>query len=178
MIVLGIDSGITGGLAFLDGERIELLPMPIHPDNSIDVSAAQRWLDHLGTPDLCIIEEQRPRHSQNVTAVATSQRNYGKLLGMLETLEIPHEIVTPQVWQKALGVNRSRPKRPEGETKKQEAKRLNAHRKKCKDAAAAYCRRRYPHARITPESGKGSKSYHDGLSDALCQAEFGRRERE
>jgi crossover junction endodeoxyribonuclease RuvC len=75
----------------------------------------------------------------------------GLWVGILGALGIPFERVPPQAWKKAVLAGTA----------------------KDKAAAIAYCSRRFPAASLlaTPRSTKP----HDGLADALCLAEYGRR---
>lgn len=175
MIVLGIDPGVSGGLAYLDGERIEVEVMFVKADGTVDAAALAQWLRHLGLPSFAVIERQQHRHGNDAASSFKAGRGYEALQATLQVLGVPYVVAGPKDWQKALGLTVTKPKMPKEPKAKAKAER--AHSKNVKKAAAAYCQRRFPGIKLRPEAGKGSKSdFHDGMTDALCIAEYARRE--
>jgi crossover junction endodeoxyribonuclease RuvC len=71
-------------------------------------------------------------------------------LGLAAGLSIPVELATPQRW-KGVVLHGSA---------------------KDKDAAISWCRRAFPDVALVPP---GCRKPHDGMADALCLLEYGRR---
>jgi crossover junction endodeoxyribonuclease RuvC len=103
-------------------------------------------------PRLVIVESQQCFPKQGGKSNFTTGFGYGRLLGLLEGLEIAHQVVRPKVWQKAMGIVGS------GQSKQQ---------------AASIALRLWPGLCLlaTPRC----RVPHDGLADALLMAEWGRR---
>ncbi len=158
--MLGIDPGLKGGLAALtrDGVITLTTPMPVTRGNGskseIDVPALASTLRGLVTEHgvaLVVVEHVGAMPKQGVVSTFTFGRGFGEVLGVVGTLGLPLELVRPQAWRKVVLAGAG----------------------PGKAAALAYARRRFPRAdlRATPRSWTPS----DGICDALCLAEFGRR---
>jgi crossover junction endodeoxyribonuclease RuvC len=113
MIVLGIDPGIDGGLAVMDGETGQLLSLDDMPTVSIRVGKTER--DRVDTAQLAeIITGADPAHVvvEKVGGMPTDAAvwafNFGLAAGLVEgvvtALSIPLTYVQPMAWRKALGV--------------------------------------------------------------------------
>lgn len=173
MIVLGVDPGTDGGLALTDAHgHVSIRPMPMI-GKVVDIREIARWIDEGGSLSLAVLEEPQMRPRELAAAVSTTQRNFGRIEGALMLRSVPIEIVQPKDWQRELGLAITKPKKLEDS--KAQAAQDRRHRKKIKDGVAAWCARTFPNAKIRPESGKGSQGYHDGMTDALAIAEYGRR---
>ena len=98
-LYLGIDPGISGGIALLsaNGDVVDLSPMP---DTEKDV------VDHLRelSPRVkyAVLEKVGPMPKQGIASTAKFMKQYGVLIGVLFALDIRFEDVRPQVWQHAL----------------------------------------------------------------------------
>lgn len=150
--IIGIDPGVKGYKAFICGitgaARVEklgvLLDLKLPKDEPIQVYA----------------EKVQPRPSQSLKGVVTSCVNYGILKAVLYLGGYNHVWVTPQEWQKELGLNR-RWKRPDGMTDEQYFSWKYRERKKLHKVEA---KRLFPALKVTLEN-----------ADALLIAEYGRR---
>jgi len=112
MIILGIDPGLSGALAFLDARAntIEVVDMPtveVKRNNKLkrEVSA-QLVADivvkrHVGA---AFVERVNAMPGQGVTSVFSFGRSTGILEGVLAAFDIPTTLVTPKAWQKAMAV--------------------------------------------------------------------------
>lgn len=111
MIVLGIDPGLSGAVAFYDTKTgdITVVDMPtvevmrsgkkkneVSPQLLSDAIAA-------GHPAMAFVERVGAMPGQGVTSVFSFGRSMGVVEGVLAAFDIPTTIVPPQVWQK--GVN-------------------------------------------------------------------------
>lgn len=104
MIYIGIDPGLSGGIAALNqnGEVTDCLKMP---ETDADVLAALRSILGGETSEgrRAVLEKVHAMPKQGVTSVFTFGKGYGALRMALAALEIPYDEVAPQRWQKALG---------------------------------------------------------------------------
>jgi hypothetical protein len=171
VIVLGVDPGKHGGLAFLvPGASLHVVPMPIltaakggrdEYDVAAIVHLVDRQLDyaahHLDGNDSvrAFLERLQPMPMEKGGTIANFQRGYATALfvGIFAALGVPCMLVVPRVWQKAMLEGTS------GSDTKQ------------RSIVAAS--RLFPGVSFlpTPKSRKPS----DGLTDAALLAEYGRR---
>jgi crossover junction endodeoxyribonuclease RuvC len=146
--IMGIDPGLRGAYACLGPENIAE-PMPIE-SGEIDIrrlySSILRY-----TPDLVMVEWAQAMPKQGVASTFKYGMGFGKILGMLETRDLPHQLVRPRAWKAS----------------------VLAGTKKDKDAAINYVRRKYPSIDLTPGA---RRKPHDGIADAVCIAEYALRE--
>lgn len=153
-IILGIDPGLRGGLAFLDlAGRIDLFPMPTIADKDYDIQEIKSLLKRF-SPRLAVLEQQIALPGQGLTSTLQTGKGFGILLGLLAGLEIPHQIVGAQVWQRKLftGVKADLDTKAKSEII---AKRL------------------FPGADF--KRSDRARVAADGLTDGACIAEYGRR---
>jgi hypothetical protein len=96
--ILGIDPGVTGGIAALysDG-RIEASDIPT-ADGGVDVDALVRRIrEHV--PRLAIIEKAQAMPKQGVVSVFKYGCAYGALCAVTALCEIPTYLVSPRKWK-------------------------------------------------------------------------------
>jgi len=115
---IGIDPGQSGGLILLDGVMVKATPMPATERDIWD------WFDHqdIGTAPQAIIEKVHSMPRQGVVSSFKFGLGYGGLRMALIAACIPFDEVTPQVWQRALGI----PSRLKTETPTKWKNRLKA----------------------------------------------------
>jgi hypothetical protein len=163
MRLASIDPGKLGGLALWDGTHATCAVMPLLADGTIDVAEIRAWLLDHGDVDLVVLERQQARpHDGGSSAFATG-RGFGELLGLLKSHRLPYELVAAQKWQRTLGLAQS--SKP-GEAQPKRKKRQKA-------AHKAYAQRRFPDVELLATSR--SRVPHEGMCDALCILEYGRR---
>lgn len=150
--VVGIDPGKSGGVALITPSGASGLPMPL-VGKEIDGRYLAQWLRRVG-PELVIVEKVgaarvngRP---QGGTSMFTFGTGFGKLLGVLEAVGIPHRLVTPQTWKSVVLKGTA----------------------KDKAAAIEFVHRAYPLVDLMP--GR-CRTPQDGIADAVCLAEYGRQ---
>lgn len=106
LTIVGIDPGITGGLAFLhrDGD-IHLREMPVYTTkggkNEIDPVAVMRALEGA---DVVWLEQVGAMPGQGVTSMFNFGKSFGILIGVCAGVGIPYMFVTPQAWKKQFGL--------------------------------------------------------------------------
>lgn len=105
-IYLGIDPGMGGGMAWL-GLLTQAIPMP---DTERDIWTQISYLGANGgiqpTADFAVIEKVSGYigQAQPGSAMFKFGQSYGSLRMALIAANIPFEEVTPQKWQKGLGI--------------------------------------------------------------------------
>ena len=149
MIFCGIDPGQKGAIAIINNGVVSLYVMPV-VDKEIDVARIVAILNSFDGDKIVAIEKVHSMPKNGCKSSFTFGKGFGKILGMLETMMIPHVLVTPQKWKKVVleGLNW----------------------KKRKEASIEYCKARYPHTSLL--ATKCSRKDHDGLADALCIAKY------
>jgi crossover junction endodeoxyribonuclease RuvC len=112
MKILGIDPGAGGALAFFDplAGTLELLDMPVmiveRNGKARREISEQMIAAVIGArlPNVAVVEKVSAMPGQGVTSMFSFGLAFGLVRGVLAGQGIPIELVTPQTWQKALGV--------------------------------------------------------------------------
>jgi hypothetical protein len=159
-LYLGIDPGVTGAVVIIDDEQ-RLQGFFLWPQRqSFLASVAPQCVK------LAAIEKVSSRTGQGVVGVFTFGQNFGHWLGILEALKLPHILVTPQTWQKAVldfQVAKEPPK--PGASKKEDNQRLARNKAASKKATAEFVVRRFPELAQVLAVKKNW-----GIADAACLA--------
>lgn len=164
MVVVGIDPGQKGGLGALssDGKFLQVIPMPL-AGKEVDFGQVASFLLSFEDLQVVVVEQVSAMRKKGVRQGTVSSfkfgANYGGLLGVVAALAACSPSLgdlllvrpLPQKWKSDV---------LEGT-------------KKDKDASVAYVRRSWPKANLLATSR--SRVLHDGMADALCLAEYGRR---
>lgn len=147
---VGIDPGKTGALSCV-GDNPGALKMPLI-GKDIDGRAIRDFLIEK-SPDFIVIEKVASRPGQGAQATFTFGKVYGIVLGIVDAMELPYQLVTPQAWKK----------------------KVLAGTQKEKADAIDFCRRRYPEIDLVP--GK-CRAPQDGIADATCMAHYAKLQNE
>ena len=164
-MVAGVDNGLDGGIVRLDhnGRVLKKWVMPVvgrkgDGKRQYDIPAMvaiARELDDPQLRDQVFIERAQAMPGQGVSSMFSIGYGFGIWQGILTAVGVPFEIVSPQVWQKVIFSGMS------AKTPKKESYLVAA--------------------RLVPEESwlatEKSRVPHDGLTDAFCIAEYGRRRR-
>lgn len=107
MIYIGIDPGLSGGLAILaaEGAVVSAVPMPSTDADvfaHLDASAGVDIFEPKATSARAILERVSASPQMGVTSAFTFGKGYGGLRMALTAAGIPFDEVTPQKWQKAM----------------------------------------------------------------------------
>jgi crossover junction endodeoxyribonuclease RuvC len=155
-LVLGIDPGLSGGVAALDptGTVLGTWPMPVaggevHAAGLADLFRSLRCLDsHQDIGRVCL-EKVGAMPKQGVASTFRFGCGWGMVRGVCAALGLPVVLVPPPVWKKRvlLGLPHD------------------------KAGAMQFCASRWP---TTDLVLSGCRVPHDGIADALCLAEYGR----
>lgn len=144
MIHIGIDPGKSGGIAVIndDAERTAET-FPYSDEQLIEVCTAHRG------ETVAFVEKVGAMPGQGVTSMFNFGKSFGYILGVLEATETPYQLVSPQKWKNAYGLNSD------------------------KGRSCEVCRRLFPKVNLL-RTAKCRKE-HDGMAEALLIAEYGRR---
>ena len=107
MRVLGIDPGLSGALAFVGSDGVEVIDMPTITTGTkreIDEVELARVIDAAGVISAAVLEKVGVRPGEGGVGAFTFGRGYGLLRGILRAHFIPIVDVTPQTWQRGLGI--------------------------------------------------------------------------
>lgn len=149
LVFIGIDPGLSGAVAIIDGHRVWLHDAPVVkvkkteylPDQAADL------LRPYTRRGYAILEAVSGRPGQGAASARSIGLGFGLWLGILASLEIPREMVQPGVWKRTfslLGCDKG-------------ASRLRA-------------QSLFPQVRDELRLVK-----HDGRAEALLMAEYARR---
>jgi crossover junction endodeoxyribonuclease RuvC len=113
MIILGIDPGLSGGVAVLNdhAQLIEAIPMPVRAKTDtkmeMDGAALTKFIERHGTVIfMLVLERQRPMLAfrQSAQTGFSLGRSQGLVEGIVAALRIPLTLAEPQVWKKYYGL--------------------------------------------------------------------------
>ena len=108
---IGIDPGQSGGISWIertveDGRQVNFIYSEKMPATEHDVDILFKKLKSRGMNMKCIIEAVHSMPGQGVASSFKFGRNYGFLRGLLVANRIPFDQVSPQKWQKTLGLQK------------------------------------------------------------------------
>ncbi len=148
---MGIDPGLRGAVAVLGGSD-KTCEFWLLNDITECRIPFENIVKGYGV-EFAYIEKAQAFPGQGVVGMFNYGLGFGRIIGWVEALSVPYELVPPTKWQKVMHAGCT------GKTAKE----------KSKNAA----RRLFPKENFVP---KGSVKLHDGLIDALLIAEYGRRQ--
>jgi hypothetical protein len=155
MKIMGIDPGLSGGIAFYDGTTLEVVATPVVVEefmkngkkakrNLMDLDKVRDLIEQ-HKPDRAVLEKVAARSGQGVTSMFRFGMNFGEHRGVMTALRVRFVEVTPQMWKRDY--------------------RLNSD----KDDSLDLAREVFPdHAKTSFKLKK-----HDGLAEAALIAKFG-----
>ena len=142
MIYIGIDPGANGGIGIINTHENYVEAYAYSPDELLKELCIypRAW---------CMVEEVHAMPGQGVTSMFSFGKNFGYILGVLESRFIPYELVKPQKWKKEFGCTSD------------------------KNTSIAVCKRLFP--LVDLKKTERSRKDHDGMAEALLIAEYARR---
>ena len=138
-VIIAIDPGLSGGIAWVKDGKAEAVPMPDTPAGIRDVlDKARTYIDPLNDGSgqawhgyyecICYIEKVNAMPRQGVSSTWTFAEHYGTLKAALICLGIPQKDITPAKWQKTIGATRPSVPKDAPPKQKEAAKREGKHR--------------------------------------------------
>ena len=105
MIYIGIDPGMSGGLAIIYDSWSEPAPCAFGKMTERDIHEHINGMrEHYSDNEIfAMLEKVNAFPGQGVSSTWKFGQSYGFLRGILTASGIPFELVTPQTWQKAMG---------------------------------------------------------------------------
>jgi len=105
-IIMGIDPGISGAVAFyfpMVPSRIAVDDVPV-AGGEINVNELARLI-RIHRPTLAVIERVSAMPGQGVVSMFNFGRSYGDVRGVVGAMDVPLHFVTPQKWKKHFGLS-------------------------------------------------------------------------
>jgi crossover junction endodeoxyribonuclease RuvC len=109
-VIIGIDSGLGGALAFLDPaapQRLEIADMPVltlaRNKRTIDVHALAAALERFDSAH-AFLEQASARPGQGTVSMFNFGKSFGAVLGILAARGISYTLVSPGSWKRAMQV--------------------------------------------------------------------------
>lgn len=156
MIFIGIDPGLNGGIAFVNEQGLGLVYVtPVIGGKEYDIQAMKKHLQSAPKEKLfAVIENQISMPGQGLTSTLQTGKGFGIWIGLLAGLNVSYQVVGAQAWQKRLftGVKGNL---------------------ETKEKSEVIAKRLFPEVDFR-RSDRATKA-HDGLTDAILIAEYGRR---
>ncbi len=114
-IIIGIDPGLTGGIAVLDSkskELISLADMPVIPEGGrkkVSGHGLATIIGGYGRQQVAMVylEKVGARPGQGVVSMFNFGRSYGAVEATIAVLGLPLTYVAPQSWKRAAGLLRA-----------------------------------------------------------------------
>jgi len=109
MIIIGIDPGLSGGIAVLDNNKVlELFDMPVMADgkknkkqlNSALLAKLIKESTSNTSESAVIVEQVNAMPGEGVTSMFNFGQTFGAIKGICATLELPIFFVRPSKWKK------------------------------------------------------------------------------
>lgn len=109
MIIIGIDPGLSGGIAVLDNNKVlDLFDMPVMADgkknkkqlNSALLAKLIKESTSNTSESAVIVEQVNAMPGQGVTSMFNFGQTFGAIKGICATLELPIFFVRPSKWKK------------------------------------------------------------------------------
>ena len=101
-MIIAIDPGKNGAIAVLAEDQVTVLSMPKTEHETIELF---RLIDEQSKECSTVyIEKVHAMPNQGVTSMFTFGQGYGFLRGVIQALRFRLEEVSPQKWQKSLGL--------------------------------------------------------------------------
>lgn len=105
MIIAALDPGLSGALAVMrspdDCETHDLPTMGEGTERMLDGGALARVLLRT-SPDIAVIELVTAMPKQGLASTFRFGTAYGQILGVVQALQLPYELVRPQLWKRQM----------------------------------------------------------------------------
>ena len=141
-MIIAIDPGLSGGIAWEKNGKVEAVKMPDTPKGIYNYLHFELEAD-FENEKICYLEKVGSMPKQRCSGTWTFAEHYGAIKAILMCLEIPMVEVSPQKWQRAIGA--SRPSLPKNATPSQKEANKREGKHKIKQIVEA----RYPSLKIT-----------------------------
>jgi hypothetical protein len=104
-VILGVDPGASGAIAWLiDGRLEHVIDMPTADGRVAGALVAHELAEPGWEPHLAVVEDVHAMPKQGVSSTFKFGVSHGTVLGVLATLGVPVELVTPHRWKRHHGI--------------------------------------------------------------------------
>lgn len=112
MLICGLDPGITGAIAWIDGRTDTLVQVLDLPMAKVKVGKTMRnrmvpavlaELLNSSRPDYVYLEEVATRPGEGAVGAFAFGRGFGQIEGVIAALAIPYSLIRPKKWKAAVG---------------------------------------------------------------------------
>jgi crossover junction endodeoxyribonuclease RuvC len=107
-IIMGVDPGVTGGLAFVSATTIEAFDIPVVA-GEVDVDELVRIVKRF-VPALAVVEKAGAMPKQGVASTFKYGVAYGALRAALVACGVPTHLIAASKWKKAYLLDRDKEK--------------------------------------------------------------------
>ena len=98
---IGVDPGKSGAIAFISHPMGDV--WCVNADETLhDIADELRTALANHDSSFAVIEKVQSSPQMGVKSAFSFGQSFGSLLGLLAALQVPHELVSPQKWQKAM----------------------------------------------------------------------------
>lgn len=149
MIYIGIDPGKKGSWAVIAQSETGQF-IKVYPWDDVFFVADMNAMSHTSDNIVAAVEKVGAMPHQGVTSMFNFGTSYGFIQGVLTACGIPYQLVPPGVWKREFSIV-----------------------SKGKTGSVDVCKRLFPDISLFPTERCRKES--DGMSDALCLAEYARR---
>lgn len=149
MIYIGIDPGKKGSWAVIAQSETGQFTK-VYPWDDVFFVADMKALSQMGEKIVAAVEKVGAMPHQGVTSMFNFGQSYGFIQGVLSAYGIPYQLVPPGVWKREFSIVQ-----------------------KGKTGSVDVCKCLFPDVSLFPTERCRKES--DGMSDALCLAEYARR---
>ena len=151
MIYLGIDVGAKGGIAAIDEKNRVIFAVPMSRENLINyIKKLHNDVIERNDAVIACVEKVGAMPRQGVTSMFSFGKSAGFVEGVLESFEIPYQLVSPQTWKKSFSLIH-----------------------KDKKASIELCKNLFPGVNLFP-TGR-SKKESDGIAESLIISLYAKR---
>jgi hypothetical protein len=173
MIIVGIDPGQKGAIAFIDTDKKTkhkewIIDIPLLPEKGIDAKKINLMLPH--TNAYIFLEKAQAMPGQGSVSMFNYGTGYGKILAVLEILGLPFEEIRPNKWKTEFGLSGLK---KTNRKEKMTAEEKTAAKKQRKEMAVKIAMQMFPRLKNEFYTSKGKML--DGRAEALLIAAYGAR---
>lgn len=151
MIYVGVDPGAKGGVSAIDENNEILFAVPMSRENLVDkMKQVDAWRTEWNCGAIACVEKVGAMPGQGVTSMFSFGKSAGFIEGVLESFEIPYQLVPPQTWKKSFSLLH-----------------------KDKKASIETCKQLFPGVNLLPTERCRKES--DGISEAILMSLYAKR---
>lgn len=151
MIYVGVDPGAHGGLAAIDENNKVLFAVPMSRDNLVHyIKKLHNDIIEKNDGVIACVEKVGAMPGQGVTGMFNFGKSAGFIEGVLESFQIPYQLVPPQTWKKSFSLLH-----------------------KDKKASIQMCKQLFPRVNLLPTERCRKES--DGISEAILMSLYAKR---